>query len=82
MPTNERSNDYVAEQIELLENQQTELQESYDKQEISKPEFTKAMDKLNFQLAQIKARNEQSLDQEKARGNQITLERRRDLFHD
>ena len=80
MPTNERSDDFGAEQIQALEEQQEALQEAFDQGEIAEPEFTRESEKIAFQIAQINDRNREANDRQQDRSKGKSFERSRDIF--
>ena len=81
MPDNDRGGeDFAKEQLEVLEQQQADLQSAYEAEEISLPDFKKEKAKIAFQIAQLKARQEQ--DQNRAQERGVRYERQRDVLGD
>ncbi len=83
MPDNDRGGeDFAKEQLEVLEQQQTDLQASYEADEISLPDFKKEKSKIAFQIAQLKARQEQDQDKARQQERGVRFERQRDVCGD
>ncbi len=83
MPENDRASETQGgEQLKQLEEQQRALQEAFDKDEMTAPEFKKESAKIAYQMAQIRDRNEQTVERQSERGINRGYERRRDLFDD